>query len=402
MTATPLSLHALGPTPTTDEVDAVVHALIDRHFSGQMTEEQTRRQISGALYRSRIHEEVARGVTELSPQARNDLADRLLTLITDKMIDGGDFYNLRTGRGVSACGWARQFAKSVIASELRNHRRAENRNGTPLDPGGYEFSVLGQTSPSLIVWGADGATINDQVGDAVDAFTETTKGMRGSDRLRASGEALVAWLGVAPAVRPERMEDRDAALKQLLADDTLAHRSLREWRAIVSGSEAPISAVDEHITALWDDQDESSAETILRLTEEVAHTLALVAVSPMPRPAKKSLQRIKSLVTAASEQDKKAWRELASALVESYIASEFEAVSRYATMSIETREAAITGHKIARGRLDALLDRAAAFPGAPLGKTRSRVTQQLAAATSRALTEDSARARSDRSRKAAV
>lgn len=379
MTRPSPSLHALGTKPTTAEVDEIVHGLIDQHFAGEMSEEQTRREISGALYASGIHEEVARGVSGLSQQVRSDLADKLLILITDKMVNGGNFYNLTAGRKGSACGWARQFAKSAIISELRNAGRAVNRHGTPLDPTGHEFSVIGQTASSLIVWDDENiAHVDGHVGKVVEEYTEMTKGMRDTDRMKVNADALVLGLGVAPAVRPEVMADRDFILRSLKKNPDLAHRSLREWRDIVSGTAAPSGAViDERITALWDDQDATTADVLLDSAEEVANALALAAVSPLPRPAKKALQRLKTVVAVGDGTRNKQWRELASALVDSYVASEFEAVSQYATMSTDARTAAITGHTIARGRLDALLDRAASFPTAPMGKTRRQVLSRI-------------------------
>lgn len=395
MTSSRLALSGLGPNPSTDEIDAVVHDLIDEHFAGNLTEEQTRREISSALYASRIHEEVARTASVSTQQQRNDLAESLLTLITKQVMvasDKASAFDLEKVRHASVCGAIRQFMKKALPSEMRNHRRATNRNGTPLDPGGYEFTVLGQTAASLIVWDEDSARVDGTNSDLVDEFVDLTKGMRGTDRMLANAEVLCLSMGTAAAVRPDAMADRDAIHKALLADETLAHRSLRQWYDLVCGENnvEPSARVEDRVLALWDDQDESMAEALLRRPREVAHALALAAVTPLPRPAKKALSRFKSIVSGTAPKRTAPWRDLTSALCDAYVASQYEAVSQYATMSTDAREAAAVGHQIARNRLDDLLALAAVHPGTPLGKSANMVLARLIALAEETLVEDAA------------
>lgn len=380
MTLSVVPSRVSGAHPSTDEIDALVHGLIDAHFAGQMSEEEARRRISGALYASGVHEDVAKTRTDLTQQGRNDLAEMLLTLLTEKVIGSSDNgYSLETGRRTSACGWARQMAKAAIASEMRNARRADTRNGTPLDPTGFEFSVIGQTHASLIVWDTEAVHVDGEVADLAEQYAQIIKGMRDTDRMVVNADTICLGLGVNPAVRPEWMDDRDDILTAITADETLAQRSLMAWRSLVIGSERDFEGcdIDDRLLALWDDQTEDSAGVILSKSAEVAHTLALAAVSPLPRPAKKALKRLKTAVMAAPSKRDKTWRELASVLIDSYIASEFEAVSQYATMSAEAKQAAVTGHTISRGRFQFLLNRAANHQGSPLGRTPERVLQCL-------------------------
>lgn len=382
------TLPALGPNPSTTEIDSVVHGLIDRHFAGDMDEETTRREIAGVIYVSGIHTDVAARRTDLSQQARRDLADGLLRIVTDRMING-DFFSLQTGRTTSACGWARQVARSAVQSEMRNARRAATRNGAPCDPYGPLFSSA--TSWSLVDRDTHAAHVDGTVGDLVEEFTTRAKGMRETDRALASAETLCVGLGVQPALRPESMADRDHCLVALQDDPMLAHRSLRAFRALVCGDDADgVGDIDDRLLALWDDQSEDSLEELLSRSPNVTHLIALAAVSPLPRPPKKVIAKVRTLACALPGQRDPRWRELASVLVDAYVASEYEPFSQYATMSADAKQATIVGHRIDRSRLEDLLARAVRHPGAPMGDHPRRVLATLAEIRDEVLAEEQA------------
>lgn len=374
----PAGLPELGEHPTTDQIDERVRSLIEAHFQGEIDEVATRREITSMLYVSGIpNEEAQRAKAPLTPQQRFDLGEALLHLLTDKMLSG-NFFSLETGRTSSLCGWARQVAKAAVASEIRNARRATNRNGDPWDPQNHSFERAAGSGQRLVVNDAYSTHVDGAVTTLVEEFTERTRGMRDTDRVVASAETLCFALGIEPALRPERMEDRDACLAALTTDENLAHRSLKAWNALVHGSDASaVGDVDDRLLALWDEQTEDSTTELLTRPAHVAHMLALAAVSPLPRPNKKALQKFKTVVMAGNGIRDKRWRELASSLVDAYVASEYEAVSQYATMSAEARSAAIIGHTIDRNRLETLLERAANHPGAPFGPAPARVLARL-------------------------
>ncbi|WP_435770616.1 hypothetical protein [Nocardioides sp. SYSU DS0651] len=369
---------------STDHVDQVVHHLIERYFAGDIDDRTARREICGALFTAGIHRDVATRRTDLSHQTRADLADLLLHLLVEKLTDRS-FFSLATARGRSACGWARQVARTALPSELRNHRRAGARNGAPVDPTSHAFAAMvdavaapmagtagtaGTASTASTVAGRCADPHASHLDDLADDYVRRTRGMRERDRLVVSAQALCAGLGVPGAVRPEAMADRDRCVAALEADDTLAYRSLRMWRAVVvDGAAVARSATDDLLLALWDDQTEDSSAALLARPAEVSHLLALAAASPLPRPPRKALQRLRTAVAGAAGPRDEAWREIAGDLVDSYIAAEHEACSDYATLSDEVREAARAAHRGARDRLDAVLARAAAHPAAPYGDT---------------------------------
>lgn len=371
----------LASHPTTDQIDAYCHNVIDQHFNGNISEEEARRAILGAVFQAGLHTDVAERRTELTPQARVDLSERLLTLLTNQVLvvsDKPSAFVLGEARRSSVCGALRQYLKACAPSEMRNLRRATNRNGAASDPTSHEFAAAAHSSPHLVVVDAHSAHVDDDIADLVEKFTTRTRGMRETDRVMACAETLCIGLGVEPALRPETMADRDYALKKLVADERLAFESLRALTSLVYGSDRnAVGDVDDRLMSLWDEQSEDSAREILSRPPRVAHMLAIAAVSPLPRPPKKSLQKLKTVIMAGNGLPDKRWRELASALVDSYIASEYEAVSQYATMTDEARKAAVTGHLIARNRLDTLLTRAAQHPGAPLGTNPKRVLSRI-------------------------
>ncbi|GAB2733790.1 hypothetical protein [Nocardioides pakistanensis] len=360
-------------------VDATINDLVDAVFSGSLDENQARRAIAGHLFATGIHDQVAaRSTTGLSKQDKAELAERLAHLLMQKVITPGENgYSLEQGRGKSACGWARQLASAAVASETRKIRRAENRLGIPMDPAGHEFSAAANSA--LITYDVDDSTA---IEEAVEDFTSAVRGARGTDRMFVAARYLAEVFDLVPAIRPDAMVDRDILTASLIADETLALRSLRSWRALVHGTDAAAvdPSIDERVLMLWDDQTEESAERLSAMGADTAHALALAAVSPMPRPAKKALAKFKTVVgqVATGTRRDARWRELSSALVDSYIASQYEAVSQYATMSVDSRSAAITGHTIARTRLNTLLIRAAGHPGAPLGNSPVQVQARLA------------------------
>lgn len=386
----PSSAPVLGPAPTTSEIDRVVHGLIDLHLAGQIDAETTRREICGALYVAGIHNDVAEQRIDLPYQVRSDLADLLLSRLIDKMV-ASDFYSFETGRQKSACGWARQVAKSVAQSELRNHRRAGWRNGTPVDPTSHEFCAM--VSRATPVGLADPYSLQRHaaVSELVDDFTRRVRGMRDKDRLFVSAETLCVGLGVLPAVRPDSMSDRDHCLAALSVDQTLAQRSLRSWRHLVFGSAATaLEDIDERVLALWDEQTEDSSAELLGRPSHVCHVLALAAVSPLPRPSRKALQRLKAVVMSGNGLTDERWRELAPRLVDAFVASEYEACSEYATLTDEARQAAVVAHQKDRGRLGVLLEWAAAHPDAPYGNSAERVLARIAQAAEVLLGEKNA------------
>ncbi|MFC5729403.1 MULTISPECIES: hypothetical protein [Nocardioides] len=380
----------LSPAPTTSEIDQVVHGLIDLHFAGQIDAETTRREISAALYVAGIHLDVANKRFDLPRQLRSDLADLLLSRLIDKLITGS-FYSFETGRQKSACGWARQVAKSVAQSELRNHQRAARRLGAPIDPTSHEFAAMVNGAAAQDVVDPYALRRHAAVAELVEDFTQRIRGMRSTDRVFVSAETLCVGLGVRPAVRPESMADRDYCLEVLSADQTLAQRSLRRWRQLVFGSALePMEEIDERVLALWDEQTEDSSAELLGRPGHVCHLLALAAASPLPRPPRKALQRLKTVVMTASGLQDDWWCELASRLVDAYVASQYEAYSEYATMTDEARRAAAAAHRRDRSRLGVLLEWAAAHPDAPYGDTAERVLARITDAAEVTLNERSA------------
>lgn len=361
----------------TDDVDHVVHCHIDRYLAGEIDDRTARREICGALYAAGIHKDVAGRRTDLPHQTRADLAERLLHLLVEKLTDGS-FYSLATGRDRSACGWARQVARTALPSELRNHRRASVRNGTPVDPTSHAFSAVVDKAAALRTVDPQSVQHEAVVSELLDDYARRTRGMRERERVQAAARTLCVGLGVPAALRPESMVDRDRCLAALGADDTLAHRSLRAWRAMVFGpATAADTEVDELLVALWDDQTEDSSAELLAQPARVAHLLALAAVSPLPRPPAKLVQRLRTAVVAAGDPRDRQWRELATDLVDCYVAAEFEACSDYATLDEDARRAALISHHEARERFDLVLARAASYPGAPCGDTPSEVLASL-------------------------
>jgi hypothetical protein len=369
--------YAAPPGSGADDVDRVVHHLIDLHLAGEIDDKTARREICGALYAAGIHHDVAGRRTDLSPQTRSDLADRLLHLLVEKLTDGS-FYSLKTGRTRSACGWARQVARTALPSELRNQARASVRNGTPVDPTTHTFSAVVDRVSALKTLDPQSAQYDAVVSELVEDHARRTRGMREGERVHASAQTLCLGLGVPAAVRPERLADRDHCRAALAGDETLAHRSLRTWRAIVLGVGQPDADVDDQLLALWDDQTEDSSAALLAHSARVTHLLALAAVSPLPLPPAKVRQRLRDAVAAAADLADPQWGELATALVDSYEAAEFEACSSYATLSEQARRAALDHHRRARARLDDVLARVAAHPAAPYGTTPQEVLATVA------------------------
>lgn len=373
----PPSAPALGPAPTPGEVDQAVHRLIDLHFAGQLDAQTTRREICGALYVAGIHKDVANKRIDLPRQVRSDLADLLLSRLIDKMI-ASSFYSLDTGRQRSACGWARQVAKSVAQSELRNHRRAGRRLGAPFDPTGHDFAAIVNGAADREVLDPYALRRHTAISELVDDFTRRVRGMRDLDRVFVSAETLCVGLGVPPALRPESMYDRDYCVTALSADQTLAQRSLRRWRGLVFGAaETAPEDIDERLLSLWDEQTEDSSAELLERPSHVPHLLALAAASPLPRPPRKALQRLERVVAEVGGRADRRWRELASGLVDAYVASQYEACSEYATMTDEARRAVVVAHRQDRNRLGVLLERAAAHPGAPYGDSAKQVLARI-------------------------
>jgi hypothetical protein len=335
----------------TDRADIIIRDLAGAALRGEMPETEARWRIFAEIEATEIPEQVSRMAPNLDRQMREDLCENLRQLIQTKVLqqeDGG--FDLRSvyAEGRSACGWARQFAKTATRSELRNIRNRTDRylNVDPVTP--VQDDTVGHRSYIDYAFHTnmteDQASNHDAVEHSLetiyDQFNEAANGAR-KGRMNGLGRrghigaiALRAAYGLPELVRPE-MLDREYVRQELEADERLAQRAAAAMLSLVTAYEDEAQQkIDDRLLALFDDFTAHQLQLLVDKPATVAHLLAVDAVSQYPRPNRDAVEQAISLMVSVSgnDVDRKSSREFrpsAKRLVDAWVASECEAVSAY-------------------------------------------------------------------------
>lgn len=386
------------------QTDSACRDLIDRWAAGQLTERQTRQQIAGVLTGSGISHEVAReyqtwhyGLAS-GPQLSQDVAAEFDEFLFRRITEEGSeaFFDLERARAASITGWARQTLRATRKSVLRNiHNRTAARQEL-VAPTGAEDGKVTAAAHAFTQAAAPGAGVDglgtEEAGlaqrmmleEATEWLRSKASHHRGIARTAAGSAALRFAFNLPEPVRPE-VRVRRRALPLLEADPKAAHRSAQAMLACLNrihGWQGMFDHADQDLMALWDDYSKAQLFELVSRDPAIAHTIAVEALADRARPDRPSVRAFRAAVkdfapVLKNGRKPAGWRTCVNAVVDAFLAEEFEAFSAFDTAGAATHsEKFAEREETLAGAWDAY-QAMARFPEAPMGTTHQEVRDRL-------------------------
>ncbi len=384
---------------TLDLIDQAARDLAVRHQDGSLGEHEARSGIAELLLRSDVAAAVAGAFPSLSRQQRLDLRENLQAELVFRALDIESSFRLEViAGGGSLCGWARQLAWKVArydrAVRPRGMERATivvdpqvptRRDDDPRvyrDPAGKEyraavaFEGLSSEDVALSDWGDP-----DEFAWALERAEAVTGFAREPLRGHASASALREVLRLPALCVPDSSTERSEVLVRVLADETLARRSLVQMAASVCVEPPSLPCpgeepVGELLMSLWDDFHPHHLESLMVRPPQAAHLLVVDSLAPLPKPSRGAVRALTRAVRQSSPAS--GWVSVQEGLVVAFLATCTEAVSRFDdTNGAEEKAAKEAAAREAAARWPILAARVASFPGAPLGSCVEEVEDRL-------------------------
>lgn len=363
--------------------DTECRNILQRHLAGDFPDGLTRRLIAEELHRSGIAAEVAGERTVQSAQMLRDLTSDMQSLLFQKVIQttpGG--FDPKLGANNSTTAWARQLLRSARASIIRNMMARTIQKMDLVDPmplpSNESADVMPQPTSYMIFHAAvaDDHTAGQRgqnMQDAADWLRSKTRHLRDNSKLAAQAATIMHGYGVPALVRP-RLDERRRLKALIDADETLAHRSVRNVRAVIE-REAVACDVDPGLKALWDDYTAEHLMAIADAHPKVALALVDNTLSDRARPSRDVRRSFRASVRALGTG--RGWARLAEETCEAFIALEFEAYSAFDSAGAGFRDERIAGRIIACQKAPDVFARALSHPGQRLGKDQDALYEQL-------------------------
>lgn len=364
----PLSVHiaeALSQALTNDQADQHCRAIAEAHFAGHYDERETREAILVIVWAQNVHE---RSVDQYGVPAneRDEIVAKVSTDLVQIMLDPKG-YDLTRALEKSVCAFVRVRARNTAMSKTRDYRRMVAREGSPSDPTALSFTAAATYEQEPFVSTAE----IDKHYQAVEDFSTVAQNVRGLSRIRVGATHAYGFYGVALAVRPKDIVEREAAWALIRDDASLAYRSLRAFYAdVYEGDPRAVATIPDEISSLWLDMSREDLESLLDTHPAYTHAIAVDAVGPWARPAQRDIQRYRTRLADLRKGDLK-WRALTQGLAAAFVDHEFQAVSAFDT------GAACGAADSKAPRLSALVTRAVDFEGQPTGLDPAAVRATL-------------------------
>lgn len=386
---------------TRADIDQQAHEIARQAVDGELEGRTARAMLAELVHRSGVAVEVSMYEYTLNVQARSDVAESVAAKLAEWVLDEDDpFFSLEHVATGSLCGWARQCGLQIVRRHDAVRPRRLAREVSLVDPvppmvleahrnGPYRSYHLSQafagaSSEELFLTeaGRDMAQREERV-------LAEIRGARLESRPRVIASTLRRELGLPALCVPRDDTDREFVRSRCEADPLLAARSWRTMLDILEDPQLGRSATDERLLSLWDDY---SVEDLLKLEKYPPSAIQMIVVgslAPAPKMSRGALRTMTRLVKAKRNPCTRPWQELVTALVASYVAQHTRAISEFDDTSDEISKAAMRR----AAALDAaqwpdVLERAMAFPGAPLGTDPEDVEAELAEAMAAALEDE--------------
>ncbi|MDI3329707.1 MAG: hypothetical protein QJR09_03085 [Micrococcus sp.] len=379
--------------------DTACRDLLDQWAAGTLTERQARRDVATVLNRSGICREVSReyqtwhhGLAsgpQLSQDVEAEFEEFLFRRITEEGPDA--FFDLERARMASVTGWARQTLRSARKSVLRNiHNRTAARQElvAPTGPEDGTYTAAARAFQSTAAPDSldDGPEVTQRMmlEEATEWLRSKASHHRGIARTAAGAAALKFAFTLPDLIRPD-WRVRRRALPALQADPKAAHRAAQAMLACLNrihGWEGLFETADQDLMSLWDDFSRAELFEVVSKDPAIAYTLALETLSDRARPDRPSVRAFRNAVKDLAPILKNGrkptgWRTVANAVVDAFLAEEFEAYSAFDTAGAAAHEEKTAEREAALATAWDAYEAMARFPGAPLGSTHAEVRDRL-------------------------
>ena len=385
---------------TLDRLDDTARELAQDFLDGNVDGHAARSALCALLLRSRVAETVAWSTPGLFPQQRADLAESLLSIVVGRVLDEESSFDLSRVATGSLCGWARNLSMQIAKWDKSVRPKGMDAITTKVDPTAPDGRRIDASHSSdghatvryHAAMAFSGLSTEDRVlsdwtdtvlaSEALERALNLTGFARGPVRGRAGAAALREVLGLPALCVPAGASDRAEVLARVLADVTLARRSLVQMASMVCSEPPHLPApgelpVGELMLSLWDDFDPEHLESLMVRPAKAAHMIVEDALTLQPKPARATVRALTREVRAASTS--RDWSTVQDGLVASYLATCTQAVSQFDDTNdpdAKVRKQALADELA--GRWPALASRVAGFTGAPLGSTPAEVAERLA------------------------
>lgn len=377
-TVSPKARSAIASKTKTVNIDKRAQTIVQGVSAGDIPDHEARWEIAALVLESNVINEV----TQAIPSSREQYELRLLLteFLESKIIEpGNNGFDFKLAAGASLCGWARKMTFAAMASKRRDFRYGESRM-IPVSPimdanrvstgQAIDFQYHNYRTPDY----------DQHTEEVVSRYEEKAKNARGVKVLHVRAQALSEGFGIPTCVRSADYLERRQLAELLEGDEELGFDSASEYLRhvysldldgnMVADTPSPVMT-DVRLLNLWESFKKDDLEELVSKSPVVAHTLALAAVSDMPRP-KKALQ-IDMHRNLALAGKGKGWKTLIVALVESFVALECQTASDWHSPSEQRLTEMEAARTIAQRNW---IDRAAKvseWKGTPLGGTPAAV-----------------------------
>lgn len=303
------------------DVDQRARDICDAHFDGGLTSREARVMLSTLAESS--------GITSLvmltryaEPYTRNPQTyDEWIRTRLDSKIMDENFLDLQRLRTSSFAAWVRRLSKDLGRDRVRNVMASgEGRDGLVNE--NFDWA-----NASTAPWADSEAEILREqkltvLDDAQESLTDAAgrpRRMTASARIHLLARSLLSMAHLPAVAIPLTFAERDELREILEEDPTLARRSLTEYSADI-----PIA-----LSAMWDPYGPADREALAEAVTvsshrddsperlEHAHFVALAAVTPYPRPARRRVYASFARKVAAMS-DSTAWRKNAKQLAKAF------------------------------------------------------------------------------------
>jgi hypothetical protein len=357
----------------TTAANYAAHQMAVRAIEKDIPEDDARLAIAGFIESAGVAKAVAAEVFGLTDSTRSDLESSLSDLVLGRATGTNGFKKDldldRIAGGVDATAWARQLARSAIASKLRDlHRVDRDISVSPLSPeADASFSGVSAAFHRASTLSAEDTAEENRFNASLISLQDLKKGLRHTGQVKQNAHHLRAVYEVtAPIVVPEDAADRAWVVEQLEANPLLAYASLTAWLDI-----AKPTKISDLIVGLWDDFTYEEGEEISSHRPAFAHEIALAAVMLMPKPSRDIIIKAVALVTMAAAGHE--WALHADLLVRSWAAVECAAFSEFKSKSRGDEGDVLMAHELAASSWPSLAKHTAQWNRSPLGTTEDAV-----------------------------
>lgn len=366
---------------TADEVDELARGIATAHVRGDIDDREAAGKFASLVVTSHVLDEVSRYPRGLNDQQRLDLAESLRWSLVQAVLDiERGFFD--TGRMLTSSftGWLRQTGVAFSSRDaIVRPKTLADRLTVVHDltsPGAADDGRVG-----ALVDAAAERTATDEMLDVLlsepDELVASTKGMRASSRTFALAMAMRRAMRLPRLCVPTEESDRAWIMAVCQDDHRVAAASLRTVVQLICRLHEGRIDVDERLLALWDDCSLEQLQRLEDAPDELVSALVLGQVMPAPKPSRLVVRALRKRAKALLPS--RGWHDLAALLVASFLARTTNPVSDFDGLADEVARAAMAAEARRLAEMwPELVERAASWPGAPMGRDGEEMDMWLA------------------------